>query len=118
MQGVAIALIMPTGMGIVSTAIPNGTRRNIGFSCLGLAQLLGYALGLVLSGVFIDTIGWRFGFYISGAVTLAVFVAGLWALPRDQLAEGPKWKRLRDEVDWVGAGIASASLAMFSYVLA
>ena len=118
MQGVAIALVMPTGMGILSTAIPNGTRRNIAFSCLGIGQILGYALGLVLSGVFVDTIGWRVGFYIAGAVTLVVFVVGLWALPRDQLDERPTLKRLRKEVDWVGAGIASASLAMLSYVLA
>ena len=118
MQGVAIALVMPTGMGILSTAIPKGTRRNIAFSCLGIGQVLGYALGLVLSGVFVDTIGWRVGFYIAGAVTLVVFVVGLWALPGDQLAERPTLKRLRNEVDWVGSGIASASLAMFSYVLA
>ena len=29
-----------------------------------------------------------------------------------------KWRQLRDDVDWVGAMIASASLAMLSYVFA
>ena len=118
MQGIAIALIQPTGMGILSITIPDGTKRNIAFSCLGIGQVLGYALGLVLSGVLIATIGWRAGFYITGAVTLVIFVIGVWALPADQLTEKPTLKRLGTGVDWIGAGIASACMAMFSYVLA
>lgn len=118
MQGIAIALVMPTGMGIVSIAIPNGTRRNLAFSLLGIGQLLGYALGLVLSGVFVDTVGWRAGFFMTGGLTLATFIVGLWALPSDQLAEKPTLKRLWHEVDWIGAGVASTCLVMFSYVLA
>lgn len=114
----ATALVMPTGMGIVSTANATGTRRNIAFSCLAVGQVLGYALGLVLSGVFVESVGWRVGFYVIGVAMLGGFVVGLWALPADQLAERPSWKRIKNEVDWVGAGLASGSLAMFSYVLA
>ena len=118
MQGIAIALVMPTGMGIVSIAIPNGPRRNLAFSLLGIGQLLGYALGLVLSGVFVDTVGWRAGFFMTGGLTLATFIVGLWALPSDRPGEKPTLKRLWHEVDWIGAGIASTCLVMFSYVLA
>lgn len=32
---------------------------------MGKRQPLGYAVGLVLGGVSVDTIGWRFGYYIS-----------------------------------------------------
>ena len=117
MQGVAIALVMPTSMGILSTAIASGTRRNMAFSCLGIGQALGYAIGLILSGVFIDTVGWRVGFYIFGGLTLVLFLVGLWALPADRLPERPTIKRLVTEVDWVGALIASACLSLFAYVL-
>ncbi len=118
MQGIAIALCLPTSMGIISTAITSGTRRNIAFSCLGIGQVLGFAIGLVLSGVFIDTIGWRASFYISGASMLGLFLVGVWALPKDRLGEEPIFKRLASDIDWVGAGIASACLTLFSYVLA
>lgn len=118
MQGVAVALCLPTSMGILSTAIPSGTRRNIAFSCLGIGQALGYAVGLVIAGVFLDTIGWRVAFYIFGAFTLVLFLVGVWALPPDRLSEKPNWKRLATGIDWIGAGIASACLTMFSYVLA
>jgi len=118
MQGIAVALCLPTGMGILSTAIPSGTRRNIAFSCLGGGQVLGFAVGLVLSGVLLDTIGWRAGYYISGAVTLALFVVSVWALPADQGLGTPILRRLAKDVDGVGAAMASCCLAMLSYVLA
>lgn len=117
-QGIAIALCLPTSMGILSTAIASGTRRNIAFSCLGLGQVIGFGFGLILSGVFIDTLGWRAGFYMTGAVTLVLFLVGIWALPANQLVQKPTLKRLARETDWVGAGISSSFLAMLSYVLA
>lgn len=118
MQGIAVALCLPTSMAILSTSIPSGTRRNVAFSCLAVGQVLGFALGLVLSGVFIDTIGWRAAFYVSGAFTFVLFVLGLWTLPPDRLLEGPTWRRLVVVIDWTGAMIASTCLAIFSYVLA
>ena len=118
MQGIAIALVMPTGLGIISTAIAAGTRRNTAFSCLGIGQLLGYAMGLVISGVLVDTVGWRVGFYISGSLMLAVGCAAVWALPKDHSVRRPSMKRLRNEIDWLGAVLASACLSIVSYVLA
>ena len=118
MQGIAIALCLPTSMGILSKAIASGTRRNVAFSCLGIGQVLGFAIGLVLSGVFIDTIGWRAAFYICGALTLGLFMVGLWALPPDRTSARPTLRRLGTDIDWVGAGFASACLTLFSYVLA
>lgn len=118
MQGVAVALQLPTSVGILANAVPPGKGRNIGFSCLGLAQPLGFSVGLVLGGVFLDTIGWRFGYYLCGAVTLVFFLLGIWALPPDRLAEPASFKRLRSQVDWVGAAIVTGGLAMFAYVLA
>jgi len=117
-QGIAMALYLPTSMSILSTAIATGKRRNLAFSCLGLGQVLGFSVGLVLAGVLLDTVGWRFGFYLTGAITIGIFFAGLWALPLDILSEKPTIRRLGKEIDWVGAAIASSCLALFSYVLA
>ena len=118
MQGIAVSLCLPTGMAILSTSIPNGTRRNVAFSCLGAGQVVGYAVGLVLSGIMIETIGWRAGWYMSGAVTLVLFVISIWALPTDRVSDAPMMRRLAKDIDWVGAALASTSLALLSYVLA
>ena len=118
MQGIALALCLPTSTGILSTAIASGARRNIAFSCLGAGQAVGFGVGLVLSGIFSDTVGWRAGWYMSGALTLALFVVGVWALPVDKLPEKPIFRGLAKRIDWVGAALASGCLAMLSYVLA
>ncbi|KAL6898474.1 MFS general substrate transporter [Trichoderma evansii] len=116
-QGVALSLCLPTSVAIVASITTSGRQRNIGFSCLGFVQPIGFSLGLVLGGVLLDTIGWRVGWYICGALTIVLFFITLWALPVDKKAEGSVLLRLRRDVDWIGAILSSASLALISYVL-
>ncbi|KAI0201867.1 MFS general substrate transporter [Astrocystis sublimbata] len=117
-QGVANAIIVPSAISIASTNMKDGRPRNLGFACLGLAQPIGFSLGLVLGGVFVDTTGWRTAFYFSGAATFALLLVGFWALPKDhsQSSKSP-WERLISDIDWVGAIVASTGLATLSYVL-
>ncbi|KAK4447165.1 major facilitator superfamily domain-containing protein [Podospora aff. communis PSN243] len=119
-QGVASALVVPSSISIVSTAVESGRPRNLGFSCLGLAMPAGFALGLVLGGVFISGPGWRVGYYFGGAVAFLLWMVGIWALPAVRQADlsTPVSKRLAQEVDWVGAAMASTCLATLAYVLA
>lgn len=120
LQGVANAIFVPSSVSIVSNNVEDGRPRNIGFSCLGFSQPIGFSIGLVLGGIFVDSVGWRVPFYLAGAVTFASFIVGTWVLPQDaQARSGPSvWKRLASEVDWVGAVVASTGLATLSYVLA
>ncbi|EMC99772.1 hypothetical protein BAUCODRAFT_119348 [Baudoinia panamericana UAMH 10762] len=120
MTGVASALAVPSAISIVSTSLPDGKPRNIGFACLGLAQPLGFSFGLVLGGVLISTIGWRAGYYICGSITFILFFIGIWSLPPMPVpqTEIPKWKRLATEIDWIGGALISTSIALLSYVLA
>lgn len=118
MQGIAVSLCLPTAVAIVTTAAPRGRTRNIGFSCLGFVQPIGFSLGMVLEGVILDSIGWRFSYYIGGSLSLAFFAASLWVLPPDAMVEGSILTKLKNKVDWVGALTASTCLALFSYVLA
>lgn len=74
-QGVAVAMHLPCSVSLVTHYVPSGKRRNIGFACLGLSMPLGFSVGLVLGGVLVDTIGWRLGFYVAGAVMLVQAVA-------------------------------------------
>jgi MFS family permease len=120
LQGVTNAIIVPTSISIISTHVDDGPPRNMGFACLGLAGPIGFSLGLVLGGVFVDSIGWRSAFYLAGATSFVLFLIGIWALPRDVRSQSGRsaWKRLTSEIDWVGAILASTGLAMLSYVLA
>jgi MFS family permease len=121
MQGIVSALVVPSSLSIVSTAVEAGRPRNLGFASLGLAMTLGFALGLVLGGIFVNSsLGWRAGYYIGGAIAFVLWLVGIWALPvvTPHPSEASVMKRLRTDIDWVGAIIASTALATFSYVLA
>jgi predicted MFS family arabinose efflux permease len=67
----------------------------------------------------VETIGWRYGFHL-GTICGALFTAvAVWSLPVDEHEKlGNVWRRLRTEIDWIGALIASSCLAMLFYVFA
>jgi MFS family permease len=122
LQGVALAMHLPASVAIITGAVPSGRARNLGFACLGFSQPLGFAVGLVLSGVMIERTGWRSGFYLAGGCTLAVGVGALWTLPKlkSHNEDGfvALWRKVRNEIDWIGGIISSGGLATLAYVLA
>lgn len=120
LQGVASALTFPSSISIISKSVEAGKRRNVGFACLGLAMPLGFSFGLVLGGIFVTGLGWQVGFYIGGGASFLLFLIGIWSLPSGikPTSRISVWKRLANEVDWVGVVLASTCLAIFSYVLA
>ncbi|RSL53499.1 hypothetical protein CEP54_010390 [Fusarium duplospermum] len=120
LQGIGLGMHLASSVAIITQVLPHGRGRNMAFSCLGLSQPLGFSVGLVLGGVFVDTVGWRAGWYLSGALTLFFSVVGLWALPTSQddrnLSE--ILRDFRTKVDWVGAILASTFMTLLCYLLA
>lgn len=122
LQGIALAMHLPASVAIITKVVPSGRARNLGFACLGFSQPLGFAGGLVLSGVIIEKAGWRAGFYLSGGLMLAVSMAAMWTLPK--LKAEPRGgaitmaKRVLRDIDWIGGLISSGGLAMLTYALA
>ncbi|KAF2153934.1 MFS general substrate transporter [Myriangium duriaei CBS 260.36] len=116
LQGCAMALHLPSAVALVAAGVPQGRARNVGFACLGLSQVLGFSVGLVASGIMIERIGWRAGFYISGGALLVVTGVASRVLPktRSQLLT---YRALWTEIDWVGGILASGGLAILAYVL-
>jgi len=113
-----MAMCLPTSVGILAVSTPSGRTRNLGFASLGLSPPFGFSVGLVLGGFFIDTIGWRFGFYIADGATIILCFVGFWTLPVDIRNRNSTFQRLQDEVDWIGAAIATICLGVLGYVLA
>lgn len=118
LAGVAISFCLPSAVSILTNTFPPGKRRNAAFASMGGGQPIGFSLGLTLGGVFADSIGWRWGFHIAAILNTVIFVLAVWGLPKDLSAGPVTWERLIYDIDWVGALIASASLAMMSYVFA
>lgn len=110
-------MCLPTAASITTSSFLPGRWRNQAFACQGMAQPLGYALGLILGGVSTDTIGWRLGFYISAALNVALFLCAFFALPVPEHAKGKALlHRLWHEVDLIGGLTLGTSLGLLSYV--
>lgn len=120
LQGVGLSLHLAASVAIVTQSVPPGRGRNMAFSCLGLAQPLGFSLGLVLGGVLVDTIGWRAGWYLTGGMTLAFGVVGMFALPENRVVRdfATVLNDVGAKIDWVGAALASTFMALLCYLLA
>ncbi|KAL2364801.1 hypothetical protein RJZ56_002218 [Blastomyces dermatitidis] len=118
-SGIAISMCLPAAVSIITTSFPTGRGRNIAFGCLGAAQPVGFSMGISLGGVLVDTIGWRYGFYIVTCATAPFFLLALWGIPKDPRKTAPVTRqRLVSEIDWVGNVLICASLGMFSYSFA
>jgi MFS family permease len=120
-QGLALSLCLPSSVLIITRNIPVGSWRNTAFACLGAGQPVGYSIGLVLGGIFVQSIGWRFGYYIGAILTFVIFLISIFGIPADPVSETQSLstilKRLKSEIDWIGCLLLSTSLGMFSYVL-
>ena len=79
---------------------------------------MGFASGMVLSGVFISKLSWRWAFFCSAGVNLGVLAGAWWGLPRVRNVEPVRLATFWGKVDWIGAALVSSSLGMFFYVLA
>lgn len=120
LQGISNAIAVPASVSIISTSVEYGQPRNLGFSCLGFSGPLGFLLGLVLGGVFVDGVGWRPAFYLVAAASLALGIVGFWALPKSSRPTQRRSirQRLTFEIDWVGTLISTTGLVTLSYALA
>jgi len=82
---------------------------------MGGGQPVGFSIGLVLGGVFAETIGWRWAFHISAIINSAVFGIAIFGLPKVQDQKADVWSRVKNDIDWIGIVIGSASTALLSY---
>lgn len=118
-SGVAQSLCIPASVSLITKHIPSGTYRNVAFACLGAGQPVGFSVGLVIGGVFVQSVGWRYGYYIGAGLTFIIFLVSLFGIPRDTNIpsdETSTLHRLKTEIDWVGCTLLSTSLGLLSYV--
>ena len=119
LTGASIAMCLPTAVSLITNTFRKGTWRNVAFASNGMGQPLGYSLGLILGGIFTDTISWRWSFYMMAIINFFVSISAIWVLPDVRNPSQKAWsRRLIEDIDWVGACIMSAALGMLLYVLA
>jgi EmrB/QacA subfamily drug resistance transporter len=108
LQGIGAALLTPGSLAIISASfIPEDRGPAIG-AWSGLAGVT-TAIGPLLGGWLVDTVGWRSIFWLN--VPLAAVV--IWLSVRHV----PETKGEQNKIDLVGAALAAAGLAFLTYGL-
>ncbi|KAH6643991.1 major facilitator superfamily domain-containing protein [Boeremia exigua] len=113
--GIAISFCLPSAVSIITSTFPQGKSRNIAFASMGGGQPIGFSIGLVLGGVFAETIGWRWAFHISAIINSVVFAVAAVGLPKVPNEQEGVWSRLKNDIDWIGISIGSAAIALLSF---
>ncbi|KAH6895940.1 integral membrane protein [Thelonectria olida] len=117
LQGIAMSFCMPTAVSIITSTFPSGKPRNFAFAVFGGGSPLGFAIGLVLGGVFVQVSGWRTAYYLATGINAVATILAWFTLPKTTPVEN-----VRDQFlygfDWVGVISANACLALLSYIFA
>lgn len=107
-QGAAAAFMIPAAMSILTEAFPEGPERNQALSTFNAAGAAGFSAGLVLGGLVIEALGWRWSFGLNLPVAILILVSGLLAIPVS------KRTTPLGSVDFVGAALIAVSLMLIT----
>jgi len=110
-KGVSAGFTVPAGMSIVTTSFSEGSARNKALMVYSITGTLGFALGLVLGGVFTG-LGWRATLFMPGPVALLLFFLGLKLIPQAR-----KDKVSFSQFDIFGALTMTGALLLSVYAL-
>ena len=110
LQGTGAALLLPNSLAILGSAF-TGEARGRAIGIWSAVSAIAAAIGPVLGGWLIDTVGWRFIFFINLPVALAG-VAMAFAFVRD-----PPRGKDGAPLDFLGAMLATAALAALTWGL-
>ncbi|MEU3778102.1 MFS transporter [Streptomyces sp. NPDC032472] len=110
LQGLGAAVIVPTGMSLLTTTFPEGPLRDKALGISGTLLSLGFTVGMVLGGVMTDTLGWRstMGLLAVTAVVVLALAPGL--LPESRTPQRPS-------LDVPGAVTVTGGLLALIYAL-
>ncbi|CAM5551115.1 MFS transporter [Streptomyces abikoensis] len=110
LQGLGAAVVVPTGMSLLTTTFAEGPQRERALGISGTLLSLGFTIGMVLGGVMTDTLGWRSTMGLLAAAGLAVLALAPGLLAESRPAERPR-------IDVPGAVTVTGGLLALIYGL-
>lgn len=112
-QGVGASMTQGTGMAIALSAFPHDERgRALGLQITTVGS--GNILGPVLGGLIVGTLGWRWIFYVSVALSALVIVSALLILDARKSTGG---RGGQNAFDWLGASLSTSALVTFLMIM-
>ena len=112
-EGLAAAFVVPMTLALLSSVFPAGPGRNRAFAVWGGVSAAAGTLGLILGGVLVTAVGWRWIFLVNLPVGALVVAAALRLLP----ADGPGPALSRAGFDVGGALSVTAGTSLLAYAV-
>ncbi|MFW6679071.1 MDR family MFS transporter [Lacrimispora sp. AGF001] len=111
LQGIGAGLLMPT---MTNMLVQISGGQNIGHmaSIVSLPMLLAPILGPVLGGIIVNSLGWRWIFYVNIPVTVIALLLAFWGIPEGSTAEE------KQPLDIIGILLLSPAFALLIYGIA
>ncbi|MGI9538762.1 MAG: MFS transporter [Miltoncostaeaceae bacterium] len=111
LQGIGAAVMTPAALSILMTTFKEGKERNLALGVWGAVGASGGTVGVLVGGIFTDTIGWEWIFFINVPVSAAVI-----ALAPVLLSESKADSDARS-FDFAGALTVTGGVAVLVYAL-
>ncbi|MFE1771144.1 MFS transporter [Streptomyces sp. NPDC059008] len=110
LQGLGAAIIVPTGMSLLTTTFAEGPQRERALGISGTLMSTGFTIGMVLGGMMTDVLGWRSTMGLLSLAGVAVLAAAPALLPESRHPSRPR-------IDVPGAVTVTGGLLSLIYAL-
>lgn len=110
LQGLGAAVIVPTGMSLLTTTFAEGPARDRALGISGTLMSLGFTIGVVAGGVLTDALGWRSTMGLLAVFALVVLPLAPGLLPESRTPDRP-------HLDVPGAITVTGGLLSLIYAL-
>ena len=107
LQAIGGGGVVPVAMAIVVGELP-ANRRALGLGAIAAASEGGALIGPLWGGAITEWFGWRWVFWVNLPMVLPMLIT-VWRLGGQQ--------RRRGAIDWAGAGLLGAGLALLTFAL-
>ncbi|TQS44993.1 MFS transporter [Cryptosporangium phraense] len=110
MQAVGGSMLNPVAMGIITNTFTDARERAQAIGAWGAVSGVSMALGPVVGGLLVDTVGWRSIFWINVPVGIVAFVLALLIIPESRAAVPRKFDPVGQVLMVVALGAATFGL--------
>jgi EmrB/QacA subfamily drug resistance transporter len=110
-QGFGAGLLIPT-MQTLLVQVSGGKQLGQLMSFVSIPAAFAPILGPVIGGVIVNSLSWRWIFYVNIPITVMCVLLAWWGLPKDQKSDH------RQSLDWVGLLLLSPAFSILIYGIA